>query len=105
MTSQKYQLTRRKFMIAGSAAMAAPLLTTLPGAGGIPEAEAADFKKGTDIYFVTGDCVGCHVCKIFCPEQAVFYGERRMAIDQDKCVHCGTCYDECPVSAVTVTTV
>jgi len=104
MASEKLKLTRRNFMIAGSAAvMAAPLLSSLTGTAS--EAAAATFEKGTEVYFVTGDCVGCHVCKVFCPEQAIFYGERRMAIDQDKCVHCGTCYNECPVSAVTVTTV
>jgi len=104
MASEKLKLTRRNFMIAGSAAVVAtPLLSGFSGIAS--EAEAASFEKGTEVYFVTGDCVGCHVCKVFCPEQAIFYGERRMAIDQDKCVHCGTCYEECPVSAVTVTTV
>ncbi len=104
MTQKKVNVSRRNFMIAGSAAVvAAPLLSNLSGL--VSEAKAAAFEKGTDIYFVTGDCVGCHVCKVFCPQQAIFYGERRMAIDQDKCVHCGTCYEECPVSAVSVTTV
>jgi NAD-dependent dihydropyrimidine dehydrogenase PreA subunit len=28
-----------------------------------------------------------------------------MAVDQDKCIHCGTCYNECPVSAVSETVV
>ena len=103
MTEIGQNLTRRKFMVVGSAAIASPLFLNL--ADHVPDAEAAAFKKGAKVYFVTEDCVGCHVCKVFCPAKAIFYGERRMAVDQDKCQHCGTCYNECPVSAVTETIV
>lgn len=96
-------LTRRKFMVVGSATIASPLFWNLADA--VPAAEAATFEKGTKVYYVTGDCVGCHVCMVFCPAKAIFYGERRMAVDQDKCIHCGTCYNECPVSAVSETVV
>jgi ferredoxin len=103
MSEEHPNLSRRKFMVVGSATIASPLLFSL--ADSVPAAAAATFKKGTKVYFVTGDCVGCHVCKVFCPAKAIFYGERRMAVDQDKCIHCGTCYNECPVSAVSETVV
>lgn len=104
MNEKSLNLSRRKFMIAGSAAVVAtPLLSNLSGI--LTEAQATTFKKGAKVYFVTEDCVGCHVCKVFCPAKAIFYGERRMAVDQDKCIHCGTCYNECPVSAISVTIV
>ena len=80
MTEIAQNLTRRKFMVVGSAAIASPLLFNL--ADPVPNAEAATFKKGTKVYFVTEDCVGCHVCKVFCPAKAIFYGERKMAVDQ-----------------------
>jgi len=97
-------LTRRKFMIAGSAVIASPLLANLTDS--IPQAKAAEFKnlkKGTKIYYIHTGCVGCHACMIFCPAKAIFFGERKMVIDQEKCLHCGTCYNECPASVVSET--
>lgn len=93
-------LTRRKFMIAGSAAVAAPLLSNLPGAGMVPEAKAA--LQGP-VYFIGRTCIGCQVCRMFCPAEAIHFGDLRNEIDQDKCEHCGTCYEECPISAISET--
>jgi len=93
-------LSRRRFMAVSSAAIATPLLLNL--AQSVPDAKGADKKtaKKDKIYFITNKCVGCHVCKVFCPVKAIFYGERKMEIDQDKCVQCGTCYNECPVCVI-----
>jgi len=90
--------SRRKFLVAGSAAIATPALLNLTG----PAAAAAMAKKlGKDkIYFITSKCIGCHACKIFCPQKAVYYGVRKMEIDQEKCVQCGTCYNECPIDVI-----
>jgi uncharacterized Fe-S center protein len=93
-------ISRRKFMTLGSAAVASPFLLNL--AGSVAEAAAAAKtagKKGK-IYYITDQCVGCHACKVFCPEKAIFFGERKMAIDQEKCVQCGTCYEECPICVI-----
>jgi len=100
MTSEGLGLTRRKFMIASSAAIASPLLLNL--AGSVPEAKGVEKKnaKKEKIYFITNQCVGCHLCKVLCPQKAIFYGERKMMIDQDKCVQCGTCYNECPICVI-----
>jgi ferredoxin len=96
-TSNK--LSRRKFMVVGTAAIASPLLLNL--AGSVEEAKAAAKKaKKGKIYYITNQCIGCHTCKVFCPQKAIFYGERKMEIDQDKCVQCGTCYNECPICVI-----
>ena len=102
MTETSLKLTRRKFMIASSAAIASPLLLNLGNS--IPEAQGATKRaaKG-EIYYITRECIGCQVCRTFCPEQAIRYGDCRNEIDQKKCVQCGTCYEECPVCAVSET--
>jgi ferredoxin len=99
MTEKSSSLSRRKFMVVSSAAVATPLLLNLMGT--VEDAKAAAKKASKDkIYYITSKCVGCHACKVFCPQKAIFYGERKMEIDQDKCVQCGTCYNECPISVI-----
>ena len=94
--------SRRKFMVASSAAIVSPMLLNL--ALPATEARAATTgKKAGKIYFITTGCNGCHVCKVACPQKAISYGDRKMEIDQDKCVQCGTCCEECPNSAISET--
>ncbi len=101
-------ITRRKFMIAGSVAIASPLL--LNAEGSIAAAKTAESnltvtnaKKGNKIYFIGPGCVGCHACLTFCPAKAIHFGDTGNEIDQNKCIHCGTCYRECPISVITET--
>ena len=110
MTETRSKLTRRKFMMAGSAAIASPLL--LGAAGAAAGAKTAEAKtsvtnvkkgKGEKIYFIGHGCVGCHVCMAFCPAAAIRFGDTGNEIDQSKCEHCGTCYEECPIAVVTET--
>jgi ferredoxin len=91
-------LSRRNFMVASTAVAATPLLLNLID----PARAAAEAKKAnkSKIYYITTRCVGCHACKVFCPQKAIYYGVRKMEIDQDKCVQCGTCYNECPISVI-----
>jgi len=100
MTEVNLNLTRRKFMLASSAAIATPLLLNLSGM--VPEAKGNLSGK---IYYITHECVGCQTCRLFCPAGAIRFGDCRMEIDQDKCLHCGTCYRECIVSAISETIV
>jgi ferredoxin len=101
MTEKHLRVSRRKFMIMSSAAAAAPLLlNNLTGM--VPEAKAAA-KKGTKVYYINRTCIGCQVCRIFCPSGAIHFGDCRNEIDQTKCIHCGTCYRECPVSVISET--
>jgi ferredoxin len=101
-------LTRRKFLIASSAAIASPLI--LDVADSMAEVKPASQKpseqkaiKGGKIYYIPRGCIGCQVCKTFCPAKAIHFGDGGDEIDQKKCIHCGTCYRECPVSVITET--
>jgi Fe-S-cluster-containing hydrogenase component 2 len=108
MNSQCQNLTRRKFMMISSAAIASPLL--LSGASSMGAAKAAETRitgtgaaKGTKIYFIDHGCIGCQACRTFCPAKAIHFGDTGNEIDQKKCIHCGTCYRECPISVVSET--
>ena len=108
MTEQSFNLTRRKFIMAGSAAIATPLL--INAAVSMAETKSAETKatvtnaaKGNKIYFIGHGCVGCHVCLAFCPAKAIHFGNTGNEIDQLKCIHCGTCYRECPISVISET--
>ena len=99
MSENCQNFSRRKFMVMGSAAIASPLLLNLIDP--VEQAKAAaKVAKKDKIFYITNKCIGCHACKIFCPQKAIYYGERKMEIDQDKCVQCGTCYNECPISVI-----
>jgi len=109
MTEQNSRITRRKFIIAGSAAaIASPLL--MKASGSMAAAKPVEQKapgqqaaKSGNVYFITKGCVGCQTCRTFCPVKAIHFGDTGDEIDQKKCIHCGTCYRECPVSAITET--
>jgi Pyruvate/2-oxoacid:ferredoxin oxidoreductase delta subunit len=108
MTEKSSKLTRRKFMLVSSAAIAAPLL--LEAAGSIAATKPAEQKateqkaaKAGKVYFITKGCVGCQTCRTFCPAKAIHFGDTGNEISQNNCLHCGTCYRECPVSAITET--
>jgi Fe-S-cluster-containing hydrogenase component 2 len=108
MTERSSNLSRRRFMMISSAAVASPLL--LNAAGSMAAAKTAEAKvavtnakKGDKIYFIGPGCVGCHVCRLFCPAEAVHFGDTGNEIDQKKCIHCGTCYRECPISVISET--
>lgn len=101
MSERNINFTRRKFMMVSSAAVAAaPFFMNLSGM--VPEAKAAVSGK---LYFITGDCVGCQTCRLFCPAGAIRFADCKNEIMQDKCLHCGTCYSKCPVGAVSETIV
>jgi heterodisulfide reductase subunit A-like polyferredoxin len=113
MTEKASNLTRRKFMLVSSAAIASPLI--LDAASSIAAAKTAETKavetkateksvaKGGKIYFIGHGCVGCQTCRTFCPAKAIHFGDTGNEIDQKKCMHCGTCYRECPLSVVSET--
>jgi Fe-S-cluster-containing hydrogenase component 2 len=101
-------LGRRKFMLVSSAAIATPLFLGVAGSTAASNTTGTttagtNLTKGTKIYFIGHGCVGCHVCMAFCPAKAVHFGDTGNEIDQKKCIHCGTCYRECPISMVSET--
>jgi ferredoxin len=95
MSSENFGLSRRKFMIVSSAALATPFL--LNAAGGVPTARATEKTK---TYEIGSTCIGCHHCFYNCPQSAIHWGQDKYEIDQSKCIHCGTCYETCNISAV-----
>jgi ferredoxin len=108
MTEKSSKLTRRKFMLVSSAAIASPLL--LETASALAAAKPADQKateqkaaKSGRVYFITRGCIGCQTCRTFCPAKAIHFGDTGNEINQNKCLHCGTCYRECPISAISET--
>jgi ferredoxin len=108
MTEKSSKLTRRKFMLISSAAIASPLI--LEAAGSMAATKPADQKateqkaaKAGNVYFITKGCIGCQTCRTFCPAKAIHFGDTGNEINQNKCLHCGTCYRECPISAISET--
>lgn len=94
MDEKESGLSRRKFMIMGSAAIAAPFI--LNAAGLVSEAKGAE-KQIT--YTIAPTCIGCHYCFYECPAGAISWGDDKYEIDQKKCLHCGTCAKVCNISA------
>ena len=97
-----------------------PVDVRAPASAGIDEAAAADDKFFQEplvnvITFacnacptkqvrVTDSCQGCmsHPCQAVCPKDAVYLDkEKHAVIDQDKCIKCGRCVNQCPYHAIT----
>ena len=51
-------------------------------------------------YFITAACVSCGSCAEQCPVSAISEGDGKYVIDPDTCVSCGSCADACPVGAI-----
>ena len=51
---------------------------------------------------VTEGCQGClaHPCMEVCPKDAISLVQGKSVIDQNKCIKCGKCADECPYGAI-----
>lgn len=90
-------LTRRKFMMVSSAAIASPLL--MNAAGGVAAEKSAETKTAFKI--IPERCINCVGCVVFCPQKAIRYsGNQAYRIDPDKCIKCGTCMQYCNHDAV-----
>jgi fumarate reductase flavoprotein subunit len=98
MPEKSSDLTRRNFMIAGSAALASPLL--LNAANSIASEKPAE--TGTAFKIIPENCVTCVGCVVFCPNDAIRYGgNHAYRIDPERCEACGTCLEYCNHDAVT----
>ena len=51
-------------------------------------------------YIISGSCVCCGTCAEQCPVSAISEGDVKYVIDPDTCVSCGSCADACPVGAI-----
>lgn len=50
-------------------------------------------------YVINDECVACGTCYDVCPVGAISEGEK-YSIDPDVCVICGSCFDVCPSGAI-----
>jgi Fe-S-cluster-containing hydrogenase component 2 len=100
--TQTSNLSRRKFMLVSSAAIAAPFVMNITGM--VQESKAAEGAKAAEIkpvYYINKNCIGCHFCFYSCPVSAIQWGDDKYEIDQKKCIKCGTCEKVCNISAAT----
>ncbi len=53
-------------------------------------------------YVVTDSCIKCKYtdCVEVCPVDCFHEGELMLVIDPDRCIDCGVCELECPISAI-----
>lgn len=47
-------------------------------------------------------CVGCGMCRMYCPVSAIAFDGRTYSIDLAYCKGCGICAEECPAGAITL---
>lgn len=63
-----------------------------------------DYKpdiSGKKMHIDQGDCEGCGLCMLRCPNKAIYKNEKGLAqIDEDICLNCGYCALQCPVRAI-----
>lgn len=46
------------------------------------------------------DCLGCGICVVECPVDAIVLEEMKAYINMDVCIRCGRCHAICPQEAV-----
>ncbi|MCL2003905.1 MAG: 4Fe-4S binding protein [Oscillospiraceae bacterium] len=51
-------------------------------------------------YKINEKCISCGACEGECPVSAISAGDSLYIIDADTCVDCGACPEVCPVSAI-----
>jgi len=53
-------------------------------------------------FVITDACIRCRYtdCVEVCPVDCFFGGEVMLVISPDKCIDCGACASQCPVSAI-----
>lgn len=67
--------------------------------------ERASFSFGgktaePERYYITDACIGCETCGAVCPQNCIDFSNVPAVIEQEHCLHCGNCMQNCPVGAV-----
>ena len=50
---------------------------------------------------ITDECVSCGSCAEECPVSAISEGDGKYVVDADACIDCGACEGACPTGAIT----
>jgi fumarate reductase flavoprotein subunit len=102
MSQSSRKLSRRKFIAAGSAAIAAPIVMNMTGK--VVQAKAAENTVGTSAekkgFFINDDCICCERCMNVCPQKAISFDGDIYVIDNQKCIQCRTCIGVCNMDAI-----
>jgi len=51
-------------------------------------------------YKITEECISCGSCAEECPVSAISEGEETYVIDPEVCIDCGACAEICPSEAI-----
>ena len=46
------------------------------------------------------ECVNCYLCEENCPVEAIWLDEEKVVLNKDKCIRCINCTSHCPVGAL-----
>ena len=49
---------------------------------------------------ITDECVSCGSCAEECPVSAISEGDGKYVVDADACIDCGACEGACPTGAI-----
>ncbi|MDH7558605.1 MAG: 4Fe-4S binding protein, partial [Candidatus Bathyarchaeota archaeon] len=62
-----------------------------------------DLCEGDKAVVDEAKCVGCNVCAVICPVEAIKKNEKGVAqVNEDLCRGCGLCAARCPEQAITM---
>jgi uncharacterized pyridoxamine 5'-phosphate oxidase family protein/Pyruvate/2-oxoacid:ferredoxin oxidoreductase delta subunit len=59
-----------------------------------------EIDQNQEPYFISAACNGCRKCLITCPQNCILHDTVPFRIDQRHCLHCGNCFENCPIRAV-----
>ncbi|MBI3448157.1 MAG: 4Fe-4S binding protein [Acidobacteria bacterium] len=72
-------------------------LTVVVHKVGAPAGEKYEWRG----HYITNDCVGCEICELKCPTNAITGIKKEMfVIEPDLCINCGVCGIFCPYDAI-----
>lgn len=73
------------------------LTILLPKSGTAASGERQKWRA----HYITGDCVGCQICELRCPTNAITgVRKERYVVEPDLCINCGVCGIYCPFAAI-----